>query len=101
MTRGGPALSGNVPVPIPAEPVTAWTFTASGPISAEAAILNGRVYVGTANGTLAYAKPDAADPTKPWIVHTISQPGLAYGHSLGVGDINGDGRPDVLQPAGW
>jgi eukaryotic-like serine/threonine-protein kinase len=52
MTRGGPALSGNVPVPLPAEPVTAWTFTASGPISAEAAIVNGRVYVGTAKGTL-------------------------------------------------
>jgi eukaryotic-like serine/threonine-protein kinase len=52
MTRGGPALSGNVPVALPAEPATAWTFTASGPISAEAAIVNGRVYVGTSKGTL-------------------------------------------------
>jgi len=56
---------------------------------------------GTPTGTLAYAKPDPADPTKPWIVHTISEPGLAYGHSMGVGDINGDGRPDILQTAGW
>jgi hypothetical protein len=56
---------------------------------------------GTATGTLAYARPDPSDPTRPWIVHTISQPGLAYAHSLGAGDINGDGRLDVLQTAGW
>lgn len=52
MTRGGPALSGNVAAKLPLEPVTAWTFSASGPISAEAAIVAGRVYVGTATGTL-------------------------------------------------
>src|SRR5690606_38937857 len=52
MTRGGPALSGNVPREIPADPATAWTFAASGPVSAEAAIAGGRVYVGTARGTL-------------------------------------------------
>ncbi len=56
---------------------------------------------GTAAGTLAYARPDAADPTRPWVVHTISSPGLAYGHSLGAGDVNGDGRLDILQTAGW
>ena len=52
MTRGGPALSGNVPANIPVEPVTAWTFTAAGPVSAEAAIADGRIYVGTNTGTL-------------------------------------------------
>ena len=56
---------------------------------------------GTPTGTLAYAKPDAADPTRPWVAHTISDPGLAYGHSLGAGDVNGDGRVDILQTAGW
>ena len=56
---------------------------------------------GTATGTLGYARPDPSDPTRPWIVHTISEPGLAYGHSLGAGDVNGDGRLDVLQTAGW
>lgn len=56
---------------------------------------------GTPTGTLAYARPDPADPTRPWVVHTISSSGLAYGHSLGAGDINGDGRVDILQTAGW
>jgi outer membrane protein assembly factor BamB len=52
MTRGGPALSGNVAAKLPTDPTTAWTFAASGPITAEAAIVSGRVYVGTAKGTL-------------------------------------------------
>ena len=52
MTRGGPALSGSVAVKIPTDPATAWTFSSSGPVTAEAAIVNGRVYVGTNKGTL-------------------------------------------------
>jgi eukaryotic-like serine/threonine-protein kinase len=52
MTRGGPALSGNVSLNVPRAPVTAWTFSASGPVTAEAAISGGRVYVGTGKGTL-------------------------------------------------
>jgi outer membrane protein assembly factor BamB len=52
MTRGGPTLAGAVAAPIPVDPVTAWTFTADGPVSAEAAIANGRVYVGTDKGVL-------------------------------------------------
>jgi hypothetical protein len=56
---------------------------------------------GTPTGTLAYAKPDPADPTKPWIVHTISEPGLAYGHGMGVGDLNGDGRVDIVTDQFW
>ena len=57
--------------------------------------------MGGAGGTIAYAKPDPADATKPWIVYPISEPGFAYHHGLGAGDINGDGRVDVLQTAGW
>jgi outer membrane protein assembly factor BamB len=52
MTRGGPSLSGNVETKLPLDPAIAWTFSASGPVSAEAAIVGGRVYVGTATGTL-------------------------------------------------
>ncbi|MEO5958177.1 MAG: PQQ-binding-like beta-propeller repeat protein [Opitutaceae bacterium] len=52
MTRGGPALNGSVAAKLPTHPTTAWTFAASGPITAEAAIVGGRIYVGTAKGTL-------------------------------------------------
>jgi hypothetical protein len=51
--------------------------------------------------TMAYAKPDPANPVAEWKVHTISEPGLAGPHGMGVGDINGDGRPDVVNSRGW
>lgn len=50
---------------------------------------------------LAYAKPDPANPTGVWKVHNISEPGLAGAHGMGVGDINGDGRMDVVNSRGW
>jgi 3-keto-disaccharide hydrolase/VCBS repeat protein len=53
-----------------------------------------------AEGMLRYAKP-TADPTKPWTVHNISEPGYSIAHGIGVGDINGDGRMDVINPYGW
>jgi eukaryotic-like serine/threonine-protein kinase len=52
MTRGGPALSGNAPGKVPLRPAVQWTFTANGPVTAEAAIAGGRVFVGTGKGTL-------------------------------------------------
>jgi len=52
MTRGGPTLSGRVDTVLPRNPAIAWTFTASGSISAEAAIVGNRILVGTAKGTL-------------------------------------------------
>jgi hypothetical protein len=58
-------------------------------------------FVYTANGYISYAKPDPAKPTDPWIVHNISQQGPWGAHALGVGDINGDGRLDVLDAWGW
>ena len=44
------------------------------------------------------------DATKPWTWHAISETGEAatpFGHGLGVGDLNGDGRADVIEKAFW
>src|SRR3569833_480680 len=54
-----------------------------------------------ANATVAYAKPDPANPTAPWQVVTVSDPGLGAAHGMGTGDINGDGRKDIVNNLGW
>ncbi len=43
-----------------------------------------------------YAKPDPANPTGTWIAHTVSEQGQWPAHGIGVGDINGDGRLDIV-----
>lgn len=58
------------------------------------------IYV-NADYTISYAKYDPADPTKPWTEHQVSEKGLGFTHGLGEGDINGDGRLDIIQTAGW
>jgi hypothetical protein len=35
----------------------------------------------------------------PWIRHEISP--NSYGHGIGAGDVNRDGRTDVITPEGW
>lgn len=34
-----------------------------------------------------------------WVKHVVSS--RSYGHGIGVGDMNGDGRNDILTPKGW
>jgi len=54
-------------------------------------------------GQYGYAEPDWSAPSKPWRFHPIS-PNNNYGnftHGMGVGDVNGDKRLDLLEKAGW
>lgn len=57
----------------------------------------------TANGRIGYATWDPKDPARPWVWHPISTPGpwQRYTHGLGFGDVNGDGRADILEKDGW
>jgi hypothetical protein len=55
------------------------------------------------NGVYGYAEPDWNDAAKPWKFHPIS-PNNKYQrftHGMGVGDVNGDGRQDLLEKDGW
>jgi hypothetical protein len=60
-------------------------------------------------GQMAYFTP-GKDPTALWEMHPISapsQPGkpepgtFRFAHGLGVGDVNADGRQDVICTGGW
>ncbi len=50
-----------------------------------------------------YVTPDWDDLTQPWTFHPITPEGEwgKYTHGLGLGDVNGDGRLDLLEAAGW
>jgi hypothetical protein len=55
-------------------------------------------------GQVGYATPDWAQPTRPWTFHAISPKDKKwhqFTHGLGFGDINADGRRDLLEITGW
>lgn len=55
------------------------------------------------NGKFGYLTFDVKKPTEPWTWHIISEQvgEFPFGHGLGVGDVNGDGRADVIWKGGW
>lgn len=57
----------------------------------------------TRDGFFGYATVDWAKPFEAWTFHPVSEQ-LAdrkFGHGLGVGDVNGDKRLDILHAGGW
>ncbi len=61
------------------------------------------VIICMSGGRLGYATWDPKEPTRVWTFHAISGPmgWERYAHGLGFGDINGDGRNDILEKDAW
>ncbi len=57
----------------------------------------------THDGYFGYATIDESQPFSAWQFHNVSDRNAPkpFGHGLGAGDIDGDGRQDIITKDGW
>ncbi len=65
-----------------------------------APILKGRICVlPNCGGQVVWYELRMADTTPQWVEHIVGKDGA--GHGIGIGDVNGDGKSDIVTPNGW